>query len=984
MSQIDDDLDFEALLVDKQQEAPPTVKEAAPVAAPAEEEEDQPDWMADELATIEKAAPLQRKLLVEVEGDDPLDFLSSSGIKPDRTVPDLKEPWMNHHKFTLVTSVEQVNQIVDECIRAGSCSLDLETEGLDNRIQYRADNSPETVHKIVGFCISHDGKEGFYIPVRHTPTDGGPDLNVRPIEQVEAAISRLCHAAIPEGTPEDKAADPLSYKCSPPKLVIYFWNAQFDQEFLYPVTGIDWWHPSSFEDGMLASFCIYAGDKQLGLKPKAKEFLRDPDGNPYTMIKLKDLFFGRAKDIRFALLAPDEPGVLRYAGSDAICTYLLCKLPRIVPLCHERHGNIYRIEKQTSCALRPMERARIRINREHVRGLLLEQEAIKAELVEKIRRFSIEARGMEVDPNSPKQLSEFLFGEKPGGLDITPKPEKNAASGQYKTDGETLELLAKAPKAPTILKDIVRYREVDKFIGTYLLGLTNNPDENDEIRVSFKQTGAASGRFSAPAGEADQGYSGIPVHGIPKDSDLRRDFVGRLGFAVLKADYAGQELRIGTNVAVEKAWIEEFLKGSGDLHTLTARAFFGKEDVSKEERGMGKAANFALLYGGGTKALMAATGCDEMEAKRRKHAFDKALPNFAAWVKKQHQKVKDQLGVTTAFGRWLSLPDARHEDRAVQAAVERHAVNYQIQGAGADIMKISLILLTKKFHKEGWLKNGGDDSVRMLLTVHDEIVFEVRYDRVAEVLPIIVDLMESPWRLPNNPRWVVPLIVEPLVGFNWKSGFAVERAKKERDIKESEIDRYENEIPLRKHEVLMNGFVYSTTRKAEKDKATKQVTEAPDQQEVLEGDVFRIIDAPWLVGKALPPTPGPGSGGAPPEPKPEAPKAVYAEPVPIRAAAQPVRAVSPIGAPPPWLKRGELKLRIEKLTLQTADQVCDVIVSTTDRDDGLDLHLTDVSGTVSLFGPWICPVNKKRFMDCLGRLNLLCEAENEYGAQEAS
>jgi len=988
MSQADDDNDFAALLVDNEQVPPQSG--TAPSDFADEAPEDSPDWMEDELAGPEETPPpvvSQRKLLVEVEGDDPLDFIASSGIKPDRAVPDIELPWMRHHKFTLVTSVEQVNQIVDACIRAGSCSLDLETEGLDNRIQYRDDGSPETVHKIVGFCISYDGKEGFYIPVRHMPpTDGGPSQNVEPIEQVEAAISRLCHAAIPEGTPEDKEADPLSYKCLPPKLVIYFWNAQFDHEFLYPITGIDWWHPASFEDGILAGFCIYSGDKKLGLKFKAEELLRDPDGNPYTMIKLKDLFFGRVKDIHFARLDPEEPGVLRYAGSDAICTYLLCKLPQIIPVCHAKHGNIYRIEKQTSCALRPMERARMRINREHVRGILVDQETQKAELLDKIRKFSLEARGIEVDPNSPKQLSEFLFGELPAGLDITPKPDKNAASGQYKTDGDTLELLAKKPHAPTILKDVVRYREVDKLIGTYLLGLTNNADENDEIRVSFKQTGAASGRFSAPKGDADHGYAGVPIHGIPKDSDLRRDFVSRKAFTLVKADYAGQELRIGTNVAGERVWIDEFSNGTGDLHTLTARAFFGKQDVSKEERSAGKSANFALLYGGGAKALMAATGCDEMEAKRRKHAFDQALPTFATWVKKQHKKVKDQLGVTTAFGRWLALPDAKHEDRAIQAAVERHAVNYQIQGAGADIMKISLILLTKTFHKRGWLKNGGDDSVRMLLTVHDEIVFEIRDSLVAEALPIIVDTMESPWRMPQNPRWVVPLVVEPLVGFNWKSGFAVERAKKERHLKENEIDRYENEIPLRLHEVLMNGFVYSTTRKAEKDKVTGKVTEERDQQEVLEGDVFRVIDAPWLVGASVPTPPKPGGPSGDVEPEPPTP--IRQEPTPKpspKVTGTSLVAVPTMQAPRAAVRgRGNLTLRLEKLTLQTADQICWLVINATDRDEGVDLHLTDVTGSFSLIGPGQFPVNKDRFIKEFHRLNLLCVTDIGYAAKEAS
>ena len=919
--------------------------------------------------------------LLDIDGDDPDEFLELSGIKPQRAVPDIEEPWMKYHDFTLVGSVEEVNRIVDACIAAGACSLDLETEGLDNRIEYLEDGTLETVDKIVGFCVSYDGHQGFYIPIRHRPTDGGPDLNVRPVEEVEAAISRLCHAAIPEGTDEAKAVDPLSYTCKAPRLVIYFWNAQFDHEFLYPITGIDWWHPASFEDGMLACFCIYAGDKKIGLKAKAKELLRDSDGLPYTMIELKSLFFGRRKDIRFALLAPDEPGVLRYAGSDAICTYLLCEKPELVPLCLKRHGNIYRIEKQVTNVVRIMERARVRINRTHVMQLLAEQEEHKAALLRKIRAFSMETRSIELDPNSPKQLSAFLFGPKPDGLDITPKPERNAASGQYKTDGDTLVRLAEEPNAPAILKDIVRYREIEKFIGTYLVGLAHNPDENDEIRVSFKQTGAASGRFSAPAGSPEHGYSGIPIHGIPGKSDIRRDFIARDGYTMVKADYAGEELRIAANVTGEKVWVDEFLNGTGDLHSITARAFFKKHDITKEERSAGKSANFSLLYGGGPKAIVRATKCTESEARLRKEAFDKAVPVFSGWIKRQHRKVKQQLGVTTAFGRWLALPDANHEDRAIQAAVERHAVNYQIQGAGADIMKICLVLLAKKFHKMGWLAGGRDAPVRMLLTVHDEVVFEVRHDLVATAIPIIVDIMESPWRMPNHPRWKVPLVVEPLLGFNWKSGFSAERARTDRQVTAGEVDRYQDEIPLRKHEVLMNGFVYSTTREPKRDKKTRQIVESLDRQEVLDGDVFRIENAPWLVGACPSGTEPTGqvppphvTGGTGNEQSAIEPGVWLAGSSSVHADGQVL--IAPLEAPPRRLQR--MRVRLQMLNADTVGQLSmGIRMSKVDHDEGVDLLLVDVSGATTLLGPGRCRVDKDRFINFLKDKNLVCEAEIE-------
>jgi hypothetical protein len=332
-------------------------------------------------------------------------------------------------------------------------------------------------------------------------------------------------------------------------------------------------------------------------------------------------------------------------------------------------------------------------------------------------------------------------------------------------------------------------------IGTYLASMDANGDRNGEFRFQFKQTGAATGRFSAPAGDPEHGYSGIPVHGIPATSDLRQCFEARPGYLMVKNDYAGEELRIVTNLSNEPVWIKEFKEGDGDLHSITARAFFNKAEVSKEERKMGKIANFALVYGGGPASIQRATGCDKLEAQRRKQAFDKALPVFATWVKGQHTRVKKDLGVFTAFGRWVAIPDAAiregeqdsrgnrisaEDANRIRAACERHATNYPIQGSGADIMKIAMILIHKEMHKRRWLRNGGDDSVRMLLTVHDEIVFEIRYDRVLEALDVITECMERPTTLarpPYSPPWQVPLVTDPLIGRTWGAETGCHRYK---------------------------------------------------------------------------------------------------------------------------------------------------------------------------------------------------------------
>lgn len=814
------DDDFASLL-DQVEEPPQADSPISPPVTPQEVDEDiaflesnlQDKSLTEELQDLDLDEELEtsRKLsqqafpsrliaVDESDGDDPYSYMSNTGLTIEREVPDITKPWMLQHEFVLVRTVDEVRAIVDAALENGRCSLDLETEGLDNRIVWDANGKPQTVHKVVGFCLAvGDAEKGYYVPVRHRPNDGGPDLNVKPVEAVEAEITRLCRAAQP--TPKPGQTDPFGFKEleTPPKVVIDFWNAKFDQEMLFPITGIDFWHPESFEDGQLAYYTLFSGDKQLGLKFKAEQILRTPAGQPYEMIELEELF-PNGREIKFASLSPDEPGVIKYAGSDAICTRLLCARKDLLPVIYADTTSkyfTYRLEKQVTQVVRVMERNRVRVDKSKLEGLRDTHRVRFEEIKSKIISLA-ESKGFKnFEPGSPKQLGEFLFGER--GLNINPKPPMNEKSQQYKTDYESLKAIRDAlgVNTPEVLEWVDGYREEDKVLGTYLESLAVNPDENDELRFSFKQTGAATGRFSAPGGDAEDGFSGIPIHGIPSTSDLRTCFVARPGYLMVKCDYAGQELRVVSNLSNEPVWIKEFLEGDGDLHTITAAAFFNKpkEKVTKDERKMGKGANFSLVYGGGPAAIMRATGCDRMEGQRRKNSFDKAVPTFAHWVKGQHEKVKRDLGVWTAFGRWIAIPDANpkkghktqfgkpvltdEEVNALRAASERHATNYPIQGSGADIMKISMVLLHKEFYRRGWLKEQ-TDGVRMLLTVHDELVFEIRLDLVLEAIPVICTEMERPTRMarpPYSPQWKVPLITDPLLGDSWGAEYGCHKAK---------------------------------------------------------------------------------------------------------------------------------------------------------------------------------------------------------------
>jgi DNA polymerase I-like protein with 3'-5' exonuclease and polymerase domains len=734
MADTDLDLELGEILASLDSETPPR---EAPASVLTDDGDETPPEIPEEAPAPSPPTP-QRQLSRGFDDDDddggePMDpdaIMDSMGTTVEPQITDIFKAWMHYHEFVVVDSIEQLEEIITQAFKTGKCSLDLETQGLDNRIYKKDPNTLrdpyeeywdgpkpsrilQTVHKIVGYCLSPDGHTGYYVPVRHTGEGAEKNLDVVAVGKL---IKKLCLAAQPVIKPEGLAVDPLaSALIDQPKIKLFFWHAKFDQEFLLPVTGIDYWHPESFEDAMLVYYCIYSGDKSLGLKDKSLKKLQvkrngnlvlghikqDPKNPkhelveesstglpiPYEMIELKELFY-RGRPIDFGALDPEEARY--YACSDAICTYLHCD-DEVIKLAirSPKFASTYRLEKQVAQVLRWMERNRIKIDHEYVRKLFVDARIEADEYRKQIVALAEQKGFRNFDPQSTQQLSDFLFAS-PNGLNIEPKPEKtkNELRNQYKTDADTLEKLVEDyPDINPILLTIVKFRQVEKVLGTYLEGLLNNCDENSELRYQFKQTGAPTGRFTAPAGDPAHGYGGVPIHGIPSTYDenkpkvataLRKAFVARAGYTMVKVDFAGEELRIVTNLSGEPVWIKEFNEGTGDLHTITAKTFFG-DKITKQQRQMGKAANFSLVFGGGVQAIMRATQCTQLEAARRKANFDKAMPVYNEWVKGQKIKVKRDKGVYSAFKRWMLIPDVDSPDKKVVAACERCSLNYPIQ-----------------------------------------------------------------------------------------------------------------------------------------------------------------------------------------------------------------------------------------------------------------------------------------------------------------
>lgn len=929
-----------------------------------DEMEDLPPNVA---SMIEPATKLSSLLDIGDDDDNPM---STMGLAQQKDVIIKLRPWMKYHTFVLLDSVQQLEDVVDRCLKSGQASLDLETTGLDNRVYFHdpatLDSTherwwdeynppakvPVTVHKVVGYCISYDGRTGYYAPVRHT-ADKAVNLDV---VGAGRAIQRLCQAAQPEINPEGLEVDPLS---SPDikaigKVKLFFWYAKFDQEFLFPITGIDWWHPESFEDGMLMYFTKITSDKALGLKHKSKLNLhvKDEKGNPvyengsvvpYEMVELKECFApGRA--ISFPKLDPYE--AMPYVGGDSICTYLHCVKPDVCDvLTNSKYSTIYRLEKQVTQVTRIMERNRIRIDRGYVTDLLAEAEKEALVYRDEIVALAQQLGFNDFDPQSPKQLSEFLFAS-PNGLRIEPKPEQNEKSGQYKTDADSFEkLVEENPNINPILITVVKYRQVEKVVGTYLKSMHNNTDEYGDLRYQFRQVGAATGRFSAPAGDPEHGYGGVPVHGIPATYDdkkpkvataLRKAFVARPGYAMLKVDYAGEELRIVTNLSKEPVWEKEFCEGTGDLHSITARAFFAKTEISKQERQQGKMANFSLVYGGGVNAIMRSTGCDKIEAARRKQNFDKSMPVFAGWVARQKKKVHMEKGVYTAFGRWIAIPEIDNENKAIQAGGERCSTNYPIQGSAADLMKVAMVRLHRIFFMRGWFQN---DTVRMMLTVHDELVFEIKFKSIMEVVPVIEHAMAMK-DITDKMKWKVPLIAEPLIDINWDAKYDFSKMVRGEHKPEKSGDK-----PLKKGEIRVGDRVYQVV------------------PEIFVG--YIIPD--WQEGEVPPPS-------SPPPATNEAPPTKPSTPAPMAAKAPQAATPKARSAPPVQASSGpRVQAWISVLTLQSIGQVWQAIHHAwADSSNGHLLQLNDVNTGATLIDPEDTRiyVKEKLFTERLREFNL--------------
>jgi len=346
---------------------------------------------------------------------------------------------------------------------------------------------------------------------------------------------------------------------------------------------------------------------------------------------------------------------------------------------------------------------------------------------------------------SPKQLGEILFDK----LKIGSGKIKKTKTGQYATGEEILSDLA---KDNIIVQKILEYRQVVKLQNTYIDALPKQVDvKTNRVHTEYMQTVAATGRLSSN----NPNLQNIPIR-TERGRLIRKAFIPRdENYTLVSADYSQIELRIIAAISGEENMIQSFKNGE-DIHRSTAAKVFNValDEVTKEQRSHAKTVNFGIIYGVSAFGLSQQTNLSRQESAALIDAYYQTYPRLRNFITEQIDFARENGYVQTVLGRRRYLKDINSANAVVRGGAERNAVNAPIQGSAADIIKIAMINIHEKLTKENW-------KSKMLLQVHDELVFDVHNDELERIRPIIKQEMENAFKL------IVPLEVEIGEGKNW-------------------------------------------------------------------------------------------------------------------------------------------------------------------------------------------------------------------------
>ncbi len=557
--------------------------------------------------------------------------------------------------------------------------------------------------KIVGIALCFSPPKAYYLPIAHLESGVRPILPNEVLERLRELL-------------EDPGIPKIGH------------NIKYDLVLLkrhgYELRGLA-------GDTMVASYVLNPTRRSHSLDDLAEEILG------HHMISYKEVTAQLHKGQSFEFVPVEK--AKDYACEDAHVTYLLYQhfWPRLK---EEGLWDLYeKIEHPLIEVLARMEMAGIKIDIEYLKALSQE---MKKELFA-LERKIFELVGEKFNLNSSRQLGVILFEK----LKL-PRVKKTPKKLAYSTDTEVLEVLSEYHELPRL---VLRYRSLSKLKSTYIDSLPRlvNP-ETGRIHTSFNQTVTATGRLSS----SDPNLQNIPIRGV-EGQKIRRAFIPEDGFVFLSADYSQIDLRVLAHYSGDKTLIEAFRRGE-DIHRRTASEIFGipQEMVTKEMRRMAKTINFGIVYGMSPYGLAKELKIGHKEAKAFIEKYFERYTGVRAYMENIVSKARREGYVTTFFGRKRPLPDINSPNRVVREFAERTAINTPIQGTAADIIKLAMIAIDKALRQKRF-------RTRMLLQVHDELLFEVPTEELEEIKDLVRDKME------NVVKLSVPLTVNLAVGDSW-------------------------------------------------------------------------------------------------------------------------------------------------------------------------------------------------------------------------
>ena len=560
--------------------------------------------------------------------------------------------------------------------------------------------------ELVGISCSMAPGEAYYIPVGHIQTIDGQEAETQlPL----AFVLEKLRPVLEDGT-----------------IRKYMHNAKYDMLLLYrsgiKVRGLAF-------DTMVGAYLTDPGRRGLGLKDQVFQRLG------YVMTPISQLIGTGSKMISMAQvplrLAAD------YAGADADMTLRL-----VEPLMDDlRRYNLLDLYKNIELPLLPV------LMQMEIYGVALDGDFLRklnetlGEQIGTLEKEIYDSVGHQFNINSTRQLGDILFGE----LKL-PAGKKNKTG--YSVSADVIESLR--GKHP-VVDHLLEYRQLTKLKSTYVDGLLALMDPvTGRVHTTFSQTTASSGRLSS----SNPNLQNIPVR-TEVGRQIRRAFIADPSYVLLTADYSQFELRILAHITHEPRLVEAFSEGE-DIHTITAASLFNipVPEVTKDQRRLAKTVVYAVLYGQSAFGLAQITGMSNSEASDFIKRYHETFPHIKDYVESTLNQARKQGYVNTLFGRKRFFPDMHGLPFNERQALEREAINMPIQGGNADLIKIAMIRIQHEI-EEKRLKT------RMILQVHDELVFEVPVEELERARKLVKRLMEGVARLD------VPIKVEMKVGRNW-------------------------------------------------------------------------------------------------------------------------------------------------------------------------------------------------------------------------